>query len=80
MVRKRWGRTKGYARMRQADFPPLLDGAYRLDTIIEWENRQLEAAGWAPERSGTASPALASTSAPMLPAKRKAGRPRKDAA
>jgi hypothetical protein len=27
MTRRKWGRTNGYARMAESDFPPLLDGA-----------------------------------------------------
>jgi hypothetical protein len=69
MERKRWARTRGYARMRKPDFPPLLDGAYRHDTIIEWENRQLAAPGWL-------DTPLHPDPAPVieLPAKRRGGR------
>jgi hypothetical protein len=54
--------------MRKPDCPPLLDGAYRLDTI-EWENRQLAAAGWL-------DTPLPPDPAPVieLPAKRRGGR------
>ena len=77
MARRRWGRTKGYARMAQPDFPPLLDGAYRLDTLLAFEDRELAAAGWV---ESPAVRVVAPVTPPAtMPAKRKPGRPAKAA-
>jgi predicted DNA-binding transcriptional regulator AlpA len=38
-----WGRTKGYQVLRRSDFPrPVAGDRYRLDTVMAWEDRQLE--------------------------------------
>lgn len=39
--RYRWGRTKGYQMLRSPGFPRSIGGAYRLDTLAAWEDRQL---------------------------------------
>ena len=41
VARYRWGRTKGYQVLRSDDFPCAIAGAYRLDTLIAWEELQL---------------------------------------
>ena len=38
-----WGRTKGYEVLRRPDFPRAIEGRYRLDTLIAWEDAQLAA-------------------------------------
>lgn len=41
IARYRWGRTKGYAQLRNQSFPRPLAGRYRLDLLMAWEDRQL---------------------------------------
>lgn len=75
MLRYGWGRTKGYETLRERrhGFPPAIAGRYRLDTLLAWEDQQLQAAGWDPDPTSP-TPAAAPQPAPVLPAKRKAGR------
>lgn len=83
MLRYGWGRTKGYEKLRERldGFPPAIDGRYRLDTLLAWEERRLEALGWALDEDKSSSERPKSASAlrevPTLPAKRLGGRPRK---
>jgi hypothetical protein len=38
-----WGRTKGYQVLRRGDFPrPGAGDRYRLDTLMTWEDRQVQ--------------------------------------
>jgi len=38
IARYRWGRTRGYLELKKASFPRPIGGAYRLDTLIDWED------------------------------------------
>lgn len=76
MARYRWARTKGYQMLKSPGFPPALNGAYRLDTLLAWEDRQLAALGW----TDTAVDEAPAPAPVELPAKRRPGRPRKVAA
>lgn len=39
-----WGRTKGYHVLRSDDFPrPIGGDRYRLDSLLTWEEAQLQA-------------------------------------
>jgi hypothetical protein len=40
-VRYKWGRTKGYQVLQRPGFPRAIEGSYRLDTLIAWEDAQL---------------------------------------
>jgi predicted DNA-binding transcriptional regulator AlpA len=43
IARYGWGRTKGYQVLRRRDFPkPVAGDRYRLDTLMAWEDSQLE--------------------------------------
>jgi hypothetical protein len=61
IARYRWGRTKGYEMLKSHGFPRSIGGAYRLDTLLDWEAAQLDG-------RRTCAP-------PTLPAKRRPGRP-----
>lgn len=41
IARYRWSRSKGYEIMQSPDFPRAIEGRYRLDTLLAWEERQL---------------------------------------
>jgi hypothetical protein len=42
IARYRWGRTKGYAVLRSEDFPCGIARVFRLDTLMAWEELQLQ--------------------------------------
>ena len=64
IARYGWGRTKGYQVLRRGDFPrPVAGDRYRLDTLMAWEDRQVQE----PPRS------TAHTSAPFPMRKRHRG-------
>jgi hypothetical protein len=39
--RYRWGRTRGYEIISSTGFPPRIGGSFRLDTLLDWEEREL---------------------------------------
>jgi len=83
MKRYRWCRTRAYeytGPRRREGFPPRIGGAFRLDTLIAWEQRRLAKQGW-PEVQSTGEPAIAvlANASPAFPAKRQAGRRRSEA-
>ena len=41
IARFRWGRTFGYQMLSSTGFPRTIGGRYRLDTLIDWEDRVL---------------------------------------
>ena len=43
--RYRWGRTKGYQKLASAAFPAAIEGRYRLDLLIAWEDSAIGAVG-----------------------------------
>jgi len=56
MARYGWGRTKCYEMLRRPDFPrPVGGDRYRLDTLMAWEDAQLEPA---PQQSSPVVPAF----------------------
>lgn len=57
IARYRWGRTKGYAQLRNRDFPRPVAGRYRLDLLMAWEDRQLAEAATPIESHPTGPPA-----------------------
>jgi predicted DNA-binding transcriptional regulator AlpA len=60
-ARYRWGRSAGYLRLRDPNFPrPLPGGVYRLDTLLAWEESQLS--GSSTSRNGTVEPTAADES------------------
>lgn len=77
--RMRWKRTYGYLMLKSAGFPPRVGLAFRLDTIMAWEDRVL--AGELPgvpdqaDRSGLAEEATLEPVA-QLPARRNSRRNR----
>lgn len=43
IARYGWGRTKGYQVLRRRDFPrPVVGDRYRLDTLMAWEDSQVQ--------------------------------------
>lgn len=56
IARYRWGRTKGYEQLRQRDFPRPVAGRYRLDLLMDWEDRQLTEPAAPPEPHPTGPP------------------------
>ena len=43
IARYGWGRTKGYEVLRRRDFPrPVVGDRYRLDTLMAWEDSQVQ--------------------------------------
>ena len=63
-ARYRWGRSKGYEMLRSPGFPPRIGDAYRLDTLVAWEQGQLAGAAGAavPPGSTQASAPVAAAS------------------
>lgn len=57
IARYRWGRTKGYARLRDRDFPRPVAGRYRLDLLMAWEDQQLVEPATPPEPRPAGPPA-----------------------
>ena len=41
IARYRWSRSKGYEVMQSSDFPRDIEGRYRLDTLLAWEQARL---------------------------------------
>ena len=41
IVRFGWGRTYGYQMLKSSGFPRRIGGRYRLDTLMNWEDRVL---------------------------------------
>jgi hypothetical protein len=74
-ARYRWGRTK-MAKMRVSPgFPVSLHGSFRLDTLLDWEERVL-AGGVDPSRVVPAPRAAASADGPPPPTSKRPGRRR----
>jgi hypothetical protein len=51
IARYRWGRTRGYLKLKKVSFPRPIGGNYRLDTLIGWGDWCLTAKE--PEREAT---------------------------
>jgi hypothetical protein len=64
-----WGKTQGYVHIKTPGFPrPVLGGKYRLDTLLTWEDTQVQPIA---EPADAPSPA---TEPAGPPAKRTPGR------
>ena len=53
-----WGRTQGYVHIKTPGFPrPVLGGKYRLDTLLAWEDTQVQPVSLAADDQAPDAPA-----------------------